>query len=262
MARTRRAEGDRKIAQRIVREAERAFARRGYHEVSLAEIANSVGVRVPSLLYHFPTKRALYEAVVRGLYTRLEVAIARSMTQGGTPSEQLSAILEAVDVLWARHSGLARVVLSGLIAPDALGGSVLEEFGPRLLDGAEGMVRAALPETPASAPVRTVLLALFLSHLGRLLHGSLAKRLWSDAPADPVIRRALLELVRTWPEPGGRPRDAAGAQLVESSGAARARARVPGAGAGARSSPTQPSPTLRLGSPPPGRSGGAASRPR
>lgn len=52
---------------RILDRAEEMFAERGYRGSSLAEIADQVGIRGPSLFSHFKSKRALYEAVMERL---------------------------------------------------------------------------------------------------------------------------------------------------------------------------------------------------
>ena len=52
---------------RILDRAEAMFAERGYRGSSLAEIADQVGIRGPSLFSHFKSKRALYEAVMERL---------------------------------------------------------------------------------------------------------------------------------------------------------------------------------------------------
>ena len=49
---------------RIISDATELFARRGFHDTSLREVAEAVGISKSALLHHFPTKDALLIAVI------------------------------------------------------------------------------------------------------------------------------------------------------------------------------------------------------
>ena len=51
--------------QKILDKALELFAARGYDPVSVGEIAQAVGIKAPSLYNHFPSKQAIFDAIVR-----------------------------------------------------------------------------------------------------------------------------------------------------------------------------------------------------
>ena len=50
--------------QKIIEKALELFAERGYDSVSVGEIAKAVGIKAPSLYNHFPSKQAIFDAIV------------------------------------------------------------------------------------------------------------------------------------------------------------------------------------------------------
>lgn len=63
---------------RILAESLRLFSERGYGEVSIAEIADAVGIRPPSIYKHFGSKREIFDSIVtemRGRYDRMAGAL-------------------------------------------------------------------------------------------------------------------------------------------------------------------------------------------
>lgn len=50
--------------QRILEKALELFSSKGYDSVSVGEIAKAVGIKAPSLYNHFPSKQAIFDAIV------------------------------------------------------------------------------------------------------------------------------------------------------------------------------------------------------
>lgn len=50
--------------QKILEKALELFAEKGYDSVSVGEIAKAVGIKAPSLYNHYPSKQAIFDAIV------------------------------------------------------------------------------------------------------------------------------------------------------------------------------------------------------
>ena len=86
-----RAKADRQAA--ILHEAARLFAERGYSGVSLEDLGAAVGVSGPAVYRHFENKQALLGAILVGVSQRLRAGGRAVAEAGGTPEEQLHAII-------------------------------------------------------------------------------------------------------------------------------------------------------------------------
>ena len=70
------------VRTKILSEATRRFAEKGVDGTSLQEISDAVGVRKPSLLYHFPSKDALHTSVLENILVRWNEAVPRLLNFG------------------------------------------------------------------------------------------------------------------------------------------------------------------------------------
>ena len=104
-------------ADRILDAAEARFAQRGYDATSLADIADDVSVRTPSLYKHFASKRELYVAVLRRLLDPYFELLGRllSVPADATQAEQN---LVAVMQHYMQTPRLARLVQHAALTGD------------------------------------------------------------------------------------------------------------------------------------------------
>lgn len=98
--------------QEILREAIDVFGEAGYAGARIDEVARRVGIRRPSILYHFPDKQSLYAAAVSNVVGDI---VDRVVATENHPGERLEAIADTwIDFVIARPNA-ARVLLRQMI---------------------------------------------------------------------------------------------------------------------------------------------------
>jgi len=98
--------------QEILRVAIDVFGEAGYAGARIDEVARRVGIRRPSILYHFPDKQSLYSAAVGDVVRDIVDQVLATQDQ---PGERLEAIADAwIDFVIARPNA-ARVLLRQMI---------------------------------------------------------------------------------------------------------------------------------------------------
>ncbi len=96
---------------RLLEAAERLFAERGFDGTRLEEVAAAVGIRRPSILYHFRDKPALYDAVLAEVFGALYERVAAVLLGAGSFADRIEAAVSVwIDVVAARPA-LARLLL-------------------------------------------------------------------------------------------------------------------------------------------------------
>ena len=70
---------------RILDAALTLFAEKGYHTVSVAEIADAVGIKAPSLYKHYKSKRDIFNSILTEMQLRYEKQTATLQMNGNDP---------------------------------------------------------------------------------------------------------------------------------------------------------------------------------
>lgn len=183
-------------ATRILDAAEALFAERGFAGVSVREIAGRVGLNQASIYNHFPSKQALYEAVLERGLAPIRELLAEG--QGSFPSRDFQERLleRLVDHLW-RTPHLPKLIQREVLDR----GEYLERLIDHWLAPIYHEGRKAMEATPGLVdwPERDrPLLILGLYHLlfGYFASTALYARVLGQDPLSPEMRRTHLEFLR------------------------------------------------------------------
>ncbi len=115
MARPRGKTKDRNTAVRILTAAEALFAEKGFYGTSLRDIGQAVGIRNPSLLHHFPSKGALYGAVLERIGATLDALVAEVAVLECDEAARFEALFAAIWHWHIAHHDYARIVMRELM---------------------------------------------------------------------------------------------------------------------------------------------------
>lgn len=97
------------MRDQILQQATRLFAVRGYDGTSLKEIADAVGIRKPSLLYHFPSKEELRDAVLEQLLSRWSDVVP-AILRAAARDQRFDAVMEEMVSFFRADPNRARLL--------------------------------------------------------------------------------------------------------------------------------------------------------
>jgi len=191
MGRPRKVAGQTPTDERILSAAEAAFAEHGRDGVSLSAIASEVGIRAPSLLYHFPTKHKLYAAVIERVFADLEKTALENMSVEETLHEQIAGIAEALVSLMETRQAFLRLVVREILNPHGEDSPAIEGLN-RLATVLTNIVTSRGGGAPG-IPVREAVMQLISGFLLRAAAAPEVTALWTDTPSyRAMVYRLLL----------------------------------------------------------------------
>lgn len=94
---------NRDTRQEILDAAAVAFARNGFHGVSLADIATEVGIKAPSVYNHFGSKEGILFAYLTDFSHRMLARCEAAIAAQTSPAERLCAFVKAHVLLEIEH---------------------------------------------------------------------------------------------------------------------------------------------------------------
>jgi AcrR family transcriptional regulator len=168
--------------RRIFAAAAELFAARGYHDVTVAEIARRAHVAKGTFFVHFATKDAIVTELVRIQTRAARRARARVLDGGGTPAEALRATALMLGEQAGSSIELSRAVLAATLENAAVGGASATLFD-------EVFAEMCADSTAAFGDDRAAR-ALMTSYLGAALH-------CCTSPRATPIQQVLTPLVDT-----------------------------------------------------------------
>jgi AcrR family transcriptional regulator len=95
-----------RTADRILVTAMREFGTRGYEATSLDDLARDLGIRKQTILYWFPSKDALLEAVVDRCAAEVTGRLERGLASAGEGFGRVEAMVRVMFRLAARHPAM------------------------------------------------------------------------------------------------------------------------------------------------------------
>ncbi len=98
------------VRAQILTHATRLFAEQGYDGTSVQQIADAVGIRKPSLLYHFKSKDALRENVIAEMLAHWNAVLPRLLLKAST-DERFDSTMEALTEVFIQDPDRARLFL-------------------------------------------------------------------------------------------------------------------------------------------------------
>ena len=192
---------------RILDAAVASFAGRGFEATSLDSVAKGLGLTKQSILYWFPSKDALLEAVIARSAADLSVTLEAALAGAGEGWDRVEAVVRSVFRLAARQPELLGLLreLGRLGPPPATQMTLALE---PLVERASAFLEAEMDAgTMRRYDPRLLLLAIYSTVIGMVTEVEVLRALGEEPTARSLVRRRadVIQLLRTalLVQPGG-----------------------------------------------------------
>jgi len=138
--------------QRLLDAAERAFAGRSYHEVSMDDVAAEAGVTKPMIYAYFGSKQGLFLGCVRRAYARGIERVEAAGAAAGSPEEQAARVLDAV-FRWVDDYREQWPLVFGAQVPGGLIANEAASSRAGMVAAIAGLIRRWVPDPQAPEEV-------------------------------------------------------------------------------------------------------------
>ena len=119
------------VRDQILTAAIRQFAKHGFDATSIQAVADEVGIRKQSLLYHFPSKDELRSAVHQKMLDHWAEALPRLLAAATSGDEQFDALMSELIAFFAADPDRARLVVREVLdRPDEVGLLIKQRVRP------------------------------------------------------------------------------------------------------------------------------------
>jgi AcrR family transcriptional regulator len=183
---------------RVLDAALEAFGTRGYEATSLDALAGDLGVTKQTILYWYPSKDVLLEAVIERSATELRDALESAITRSGSGLDRLDAVMRTVFRFAVRRPA----VLGLLREAGRLGPEMADHVGQRLAPLVERAVDFLRHEMDQGvlrrADPRLMLLLLYTTVVGVATEAEAQRAIGISPSAASLarLRRELFAFVR------------------------------------------------------------------
>lgn len=185
------------VRERILAEAIRLFGSVGYEATSLQSIAEAVGIRKQSLLYHFPSKEALHHQVMESSLNYWREELPRVLANSLTGYDRFDSAMTALFDFFRAEPNRARLTVREMLdRPDSLRERLTEYLSPWIrilieyirMGQASGLIKPDLH--PESYVVHVMLMVISTAAIGDVASAI------AGHPASGQDERDKAELVR------------------------------------------------------------------